>query len=233
MRTLPTLPSLEQSTVRRLVAVMLSTWLLSTSGCIIPAAIGGMAESFQRTGTTDVDAEYRGLEGHSFAVVVNADRSVQANEPGLLNRMTSRITDRVAKQYVGTVGTAFIPADRLLTVLYNNPQWPAMPPSELGAMLGVDRLVWIDIIEYRLNEPGNQYVWDGVAAGNVAVYDINSMLADEPVFERSVQVAFPDSQGFLRQQISPAAVTSELSNRFVTRTSWLFYDHEEPNVITY
>ncbi|MFG0306815.1 MAG: hypothetical protein ACF8Q5_11440 [Phycisphaerales bacterium JB040] len=207
--------------------------LLVAPGCIIPAMIGGMAESYQRTGTTKVMAEYEDLAGHSFAVVVNADRSIQADEPGLLSRLTTRITDRVARNLLGTPGTAYVPSDRLLNVLYNNPQWPALPPSELGEMLGVERLVWIDLVEYRLTESGNEYIWDGVAAGSVAVYDITSALPDDPIFLRNVQVTFPDSSGFVRNEIPEAAVTSELSNRFVTRTAWLFYEHEEPNTITY
>lgn len=218
---------------RGLIATCACAVLFGLPGCIIPAMIGGMAESYRRTGTTKVMAEYNDLQGHSFAVVVNADRAIQADEPGLLNRLTVRITDRVARNLVGIPGTAYVPSDRLLNVLYNNPQWPALPPSELGEMLGVERLVWIDLVEYRLTEAGNEYIWDGVAAGSVAVYDITSAIPDDPIFERNVQVTFPDSPGFVRNEIPEGAVTSELSNRFVTRASWLFYDHEEPNTIAY
>lgn len=205
----------------------------SLGGCIVGAAIGGMAESYQRSGTSNFQAEYADLAGHSFAVVVHADRGIQGDEPGLVTRLTSRVNDRIARNLMGTPGTAFIPSDRLLSVLYNNPQWPALPPSELGKMLGVERLVWIDLAEYRLNEPGNQYVWEGVAAGSVSVFDVNAPLADDPVFDRTLQVGFPDSSGFMRTEIPEAAVTSELSKRFVNRAAWLFYEHEEPNSIAY
>ncbi|MFT5422427.1 MAG: hypothetical protein ACI89L_000184 [Phycisphaerales bacterium] len=206
---------------------------VNLGGCIVGSMIGGMAESYQRSGTTKFQADYPDLAGHSYAVVVHADRAIQGAEPGLVSRLTSRINDRIARNLMGTPGTAFIPSDRLLSVLYNNPQWPALPPSELGKMLGVERLVWIDLAEYRLNEPGNQYLWEGVAAGAVSVYDVNAPLADDPVFDRMIQVGFPDSSGFMRTEIAEAAVTSELSKRFVNRAAWLFYEHEEPNSIAY
>jgi len=206
---------------------------IGLGGCIVGSVIGGMAESYQRTGTTKFQADYPDLAGHSYAVVVHADRAIQGNEPGLVGRLTSRINDRIARNLMGTPGTAFIPSDRLLSVLYNNPQWPALPPSELGKLLGVERLVWIDVAEYRLNEPGNQYIWEGVAAGRVSVYDVTAPLADDPVFDRTVQVTFPDSSGLMRTEIAEAAVTSELSKRFINRAGWLFYEHEEPNSIAY
>lgn len=219
---------------RRLMLVVFAIGAASNlGGCIIGAAIGGMAESYQRSGTSKFQAEYPDLAGHSFAVLVHADRGVQGAEPGLVTRLTSRVNDRIARNLMGIPGTAFIPSDRLLSVLYNNPQWPALPPSELGKMLGVDRLIWIDLAEYRLNEPGNQYVWEGVAVGSVSVYDVNAPLADDPVFDRTIQVGFPDSSGFMRTEIPEAAVTSELSKRFVNRAAWLFYEHEEPNSIAY
>ena len=37
----------------------------------------------------------------------------------------------------------------------------------------------------------------------------------------------------MRDDIPEAAVTAELSNRFINRAAWLFYEHEEANIIPY
>jgi hypothetical protein len=203
---------------------------LASAGCIVPAAIGGMAESYHRTGKTTFPAEYAGIGGKSFAVVATGSRMMEGEHPGLTARLIQRINDRL----IANASPSYaIPSADLLTVLYNTPQWPAMTRGEVAEMLGVERLVVVEIIEYTLHEPGNQYVWDGVASVLVSVYESDSGLPDDPVYEKAVRVTFPDSQGFMRTDLPESAVTSELSNRLINRVSWLFYEHEEPNAIPY
>ncbi|MEM7630258.1 MAG: hypothetical protein AAF356_12710 [Planctomycetota bacterium] len=215
----------------RLSALMIAgTALLCAPGCVFAAAVGGAAESFRRTGSSTIPAEYTEIAGRSFAVVVQADRLIQSEEPGIVRRLTRQINDRIALNAGASHG---IPSDALLAVLYNTPQWPAMPPGEVAAMLGVERLVWIELTEYRLHEPGNEYVYDGAAVGSVLVYAADSPLPDDPVFDRGIAVRFPDSSGFIATDLPAAAVTTELSSRFINRVAWLFYEHEESNVIPY
>lgn len=200
------------------------------SGCIVGAAIGGMAESYKRTGSTEIEAEYEGLTGKSFAVVVSAERVIEGNNPGISARINQRVNDRI----IQNAGAAFaIPSADLLTVLYNTPQWPAMTRGEVAEMLGVERLVVVELVEYRLNEPGNKYIWDGSASCVVSVYESDSPFPDDPVFEKAIRVSFPDTSGLMRTEIPEAAVNTELANRITNRVSWLFYTHEESNVIPY
>lgn len=204
--------------------------LLVTPGCIVGAAVGGMAESYHRTGTSTIEAEYTGIAGKSFAVVATGSRMMEGENPGLTARIIQRVNDRLI---VNAAPSYAIPSNDLLSVLYNTPQWPAMTRGEVAEMLGVERLIVIEIIEYSLNEPGNQYVWDGVASVLVTVYEADNGLPDDPVFEKAIRVTFPDSRGFLRSDIPETAVNTEISNRIVDRVAWLFYTHEEPNVIPY
>lgn len=199
-------------------------------GCIIGATIGGMAESYHRTGSTEIEAEYTGIGGHSFTVVVTSDRLIEANNPGITARMTQRINDRL----IQNAGPSFaIPSADLLSVLYNMPQWPALPRGEVAEILGVERLIVVEVVEYSLNEPGNKYIWNGSAACVVTVYESDSGFPDAPVYEKALRVTFPDTSGLMRTDIPETAVNTELSNRLINRISWLFYTHEEPNIIPY
>lgn len=200
------------------------------SGCIIGAAIGGMAESYHRTGSSEIEAEYTGIEGHSFTVVVSTDRLIEGNNPGISARINQRVNDRLIQNAKPTFA---IPSTDLLRVLYDTPQWPAMPRGEVANMLGVERLVVVEITEYRLNEPGNKYVWDGSASCLVSVHEADSPFPDDPVFEKAITVSFPDMSGLMSTEIPQAAVNTELANRITNRISWLFYTHEESNVIPY
>ncbi len=212
-----------------IIATALLT-LFSIPGCIIPAMIGGMAESHHRTGSTTYPAEYERIAGHSFAVVCSASRVIEAEHPGITARITQRVNDRLIQNANPSYA---IPSTDLLTVLYNTPQWPAMTREDIANLLGVERLVVIEIVDYKLHEPGNQYVWDGAIAGVVSVYESDSALPNDPIYEKALSITFPDSTGFMRNDIPEAAVTAELSNRFINRAAWLFYEHEEPNIIAY
>ncbi len=212
------------------VAIPSGIVLTQLHGCIIGAAIGGMAESAHRTGSHTVEAEYEGIQGHSFAVVVSANRTVEANNPGVTARLTQRVNDRLIQNADPSYAT---PSNDLLTVLYNTPQWPALPKGEVAEMLGVERLVHFELTEYVLHEPGNKYVWDGTASGIVTVYESDSGFPDDPIFEKGITIKFPDSRGFMRTEIPEAAVTTEISNRLTNRIAWLFYTHDESNVIPY
>jgi len=189
-----------------------------------------MAESYRRTGSTTYPAEYARIEGKSFAVVCSASRVIEAEHPGITARINQRVNDRLIQNAAPSYA---IPSGDLLTVLYNTPQWPAMTREDVANLLGVERLIVIEIVDYRLNEPGNQYVWDGAIAGIVSVYESDSALPNDPIYEQSLSIRFPDSSGFMKSDIPEAAVTAELSNRFINRAAWLFYEHDEPNIIPY
>jgi len=66
------------------------------TGCQIGAIAGGMIESYKRDSTHEVKAEYTGLGGKDFAVVVSADRMIQAEQPDLVQYLTGKITERLA-----------------------------------------------------------------------------------------------------------------------------------------
>ncbi|MEM7623316.1 MAG: hypothetical protein AAF235_08940 [Planctomycetota bacterium] len=199
-------------------------------GCALGVLVGGMAESASLLGESFVPGEYLGLDGKSFAVVVSSDRAVQADNPGINERLTARLNGDLAQN---TLATGHIPTQTLLGVQYNNPQWQALARGDLGERLGVQRLVVVELNEYRLTEPGNRYLWDGLASAIVEVYEIDGGFPDEPVYEKSITVRFPDSTGVLRETLQEDFVTSVLSQRLSDRVAWLFYDHDEPNSIEY
>ncbi len=203
------------------------------SGCMVAPLIGGMAESAHRAGSTNVPAQYRGLQGKSFAVVVIADRSVQADFPGIVPTLMERITARLADPANGVGATHYVPASQALPFLNSDPTWTAWEPSRLMAELGVDRLIRVELIEYRVREPGNPYQWNGLGWGALTVYEADSNNPDFEVFRREIRVQFPDSEGQGVHGVSGTLVASALVKRFVDRATWLFYDHKEPNVITY
>lgn len=194
-------------------------------GCWVGTMAGMMAESYKRTSDRPVEAEYRGLEGKTFAVVIAADRVIQADSPSLVPQLTNVISERLRAE-AGASG--YVPGPIVLQLQYQNPRWEAMTYSELAQEFGVDRLIYIDLYEFRLFERGNSYLWDGQMAGVVGMVEADGSFPDEFAFSREVSVAFPDKKGYGPEDFTDQQVASVLLSRFVDRATWLFYDHREP-----
>ncbi|MFT3685519.1 MAG: hypothetical protein QM783_11420 [Phycisphaerales bacterium] len=214
-----------------LVLVAATLCALACGGCnIIGGAISFWAYHEQREGSHTVDAEYRGLPDKSFAVLVTAPAVLQSERPGLTAKLAMGVSDNLAQN---SGATGFVPGARIIQYQYNRPNWVARPMGEVAKELGVDRIIFIDISEYRLRDPGNQYVWDGVTSATIAVYETDSAIPDDVVYQKIVQVKFPDNPGFSPTDIPEAAVNSELTRRLSERTAWLFYTHDEKNILKY
>lgn len=199
---------------------------LTGSGCVIGAFIGGMAESYRRSSTYAVAAEYDGLQGKSYAVAVYGDRVLQGSQPTLLPRLTNRISLRLADSSL-TGASGFVPAQAVLELQFANPDWAGWSYERLAEEFGVDRLIVVEIYEYRLNEPGNAYLWDGLIAAKVGVVEADGPIPNEFSFSKDIQVRFPNETGMGPSDFTRQQVQAGVEQRFVDRVTWLFYEHQE------
>ncbi|MBX3381465.1 MAG: hypothetical protein KF805_15325 [Phycisphaeraceae bacterium] len=203
--------------------------VFAQSGCAIPALIGGMTESYRKSSTKTVKPETDVLDGKSFAVLVTADRSIEETAPGISATLVARITQMLADPNNDAGTTGVVPPAMVIQYMYDHPGWRAKSMEDLAKDLGnVQRLVFVEVSEFQTKEPGNRYLYDGVAAGSIAVVEADSKLADFYSFERSILVKYPDQQGFRTEEIPEAAVRTELMRRFVDRATWPFITHQEP-----
>jgi len=202
--------------------------LVGIPGCEL---FGVIAANEERYGSHVVPAAYPGLQGKSYAIVVQADRDMLAENPNLMEHLLANLNNRLAET---SGASGHVPTHDLVLYLMNNTRWPAMSNADLAAALGnVDRLVVLDLSDYRLTEPQNVYTWDGVAQGRVLVFESDGEGGGQTVFEKDLRVSYPDEVGITPAEQTREVVTSVLAQRLIDRVSWLFYEHEEPNTMTY
>ncbi|MEY4117431.1 MAG: hypothetical protein RLZZ116_759 [Planctomycetota bacterium] len=196
---------------------------LALGGCIA-GAVGAIGQQIERGKKLDVPAAYDGLEGKTCAVIVNADYATLVEHPAVVKNITANVSARIA-QYVKDA--TVLPPATVLSWQYRTPQWRAMPYGDIAKELGVERLVFIDLYEYRLNPTGNSYLWDGVAGGHIGVVEADSLAPDEFVFTSNVVSKFPDKEGVGRESARREDIELGLLTLFIQRSSWLFYRHIE------
>jgi hypothetical protein len=198
--------------------------LLFLGGCEFLGFMAGTLDN-KKVGSRSVEAEYTGLAGKRVAVLVSADDMALYRFP----RSTYRVTHKVTQDLAENLPEArFSLPQQLTDFTQRDPYWVARRPASLMRDLGVDRLIIIDLNEYRTNEPGNEHVWQGVIDGYVSVYEADTEDPDNRVYEKQVRSEFPDASKVGEISGSDESVEAGMLQRFGRDVAWLFYDHKEP-----
>lgn len=208
-----------------LAACLLGMAAVGLGGCGVVKLAGAMAQNYEYQKLIEVHPEYTGLENRTAAILVDADYSILFEHPRLMEVVADHISARLAKEIDGI---RVLNPQLVRTWQYQTPQWNAMPFSEVADDLGVERLVHIDLYEFRLNPPGNQWLWEGVAAATVGVAERDGYDPDQYAETFNVVAEFPDVRGVTRDGASQNAIETGLLSGFVKETTWLFYKHTEP-----
>lgn len=210
---------------RRLAAgLALTAIALTTGGCVIANGLGAIGNEIERNKKIEVLAEYEGLENHTVAVLVHADASILYEYPNVTLDASGNIALRIQQEVKGV--SVLAPAT-VIQWQYQTPAWTTLPYGQIADELGVDRVVVVDIYEFRLNPPGNQYVWEGAAAANIGIVERDSVDPDAFAATIDVRTNFPTQMGLTRDTLSGQAVLTGLLTRFVQKSAWVFYTHLE------
>lgn len=203
--------------------IMLAAACTVLCGCgILPWVAHGVAGG-KGPQTYDVKAQYRGLENKSVAVLVAANEMLLFEYPAAPLKVSRTISARIA----GNVpGVRLMPPGEVAEFQNENPYWSTVPYSELIKKLGVDRLVVIDLIEYRTHEPGNAYVWHGLIAGQIGVVEAEADDPDQFAFQTTVRAAYPEESTIGLLNSDDETVELGMLALFARDGAGLFYDHE-------
>jgi hypothetical protein len=104
----------------------------------------------------------------------------------------------------------------------------------MAEALGVERLVYVEIVEYRLNPPGNAWMWQGEALAEVGVIETDGFDPDTFVETFHVQSRYPlEDLGITRESATRGQIETGLLGSFIRDTAWLFHLHTKPKYPKY
>ena len=210
---------------KHIIHFLIFLTVAALSGCGIPQLIGGIAQNVEYQKQIEVLAQYDDLKNKSVAVVVGTDLSVQFEHRDLISNITTGITQRLMQE---VEGIRLVHPRLILAWQYKTPHWAAMPYGDITKQLGVDRVIYVDIYEYRLHPPGNQWQWEGLCAANVGVLEKEGLDPDDFVYSFSINAEFPKIKELTKFEIEERTMKTGLLSQFVKETAWVFTDHLEP-----
>jgi hypothetical protein len=187
----------------RLRALVAAASLASLAGCGVFGVASKVGEAIEVEKKVEVLAKYRGLENKTVAVLVNAERGVLYEYPTVVPNVAGNVAAGIRAS------------------------WNTLPLGHIAEELGVDRVVIVDIFEFRLHPPGNRWIWDGMAGATIGIVERDSIDPDAFAEEYSVSVKFPDVKELSRESAAEEGIQTGLVAKFTQTVNKLFYDHLE------
>lgn len=211
------------TTWARLAVVLVA--VASATGCNL---IGFAAHVIagDHPGKTKVSAAYRGLANHTAAVLVSTDDYTFFEHPGA----TAAVCREVSAQLVAQIpGVQVIDPVQIQQFHQENPYWNTLPHGDLIKRLGVDRLIYIDVVQFATREPGNAYLWQGVMTANLGVAEAESPNANDFAFATAIQARYPETGSVGVLNADHDTIQLGLLRVFSGQVMNLFRDHEVVN----
>jgi hypothetical protein len=219
------------SMLPRLVGCLLLASLPALQGCVVAGLVSAMGQSAEYQKLIEVPAQYSGLDNKTIAVIVDADLSMRYEYPGLVDAVLSGVSARIHRDVPGAQVTSPL---AVVSWQSGTSQWQALPYGEMAERLNVDRLVHVEVLEYRLNPPGNSWMWQGEALADVGIIERDGFDPDTFVEVLTAQARYPlEDSGMTRDTASQAQVSSGLMGSFIREIAWLFHTHTRPKYPKY
>jgi hypothetical protein len=173
----------------------------------------------------DVEGQYDGLANRSVAIVVSMSDYAQFNHPTAKQAIAEEMARRIQANVPGVTLTS--PAE-IAAWQQDNPYWATRPPSMLIDQLKVERLVLVEIGEYRTHEPGDKHILRGVISASINIVEAE---ADDPdnfgaSFTKNTMYPEPGESKIGRVGDDEAVIESRTQIRFCETAAGLFYDHQ-------
>jgi hypothetical protein len=173
-----------------------------------------------------VDAEYRGLDQHTIAVVVAADEVTLGRYPdapfAVGRAIASRISDDVP-------GARVVDPLQIARFQRENPYWNTLLPNTLIQKLGVERMVLVDLLEYQTTEPGDRHVWQGRIHASVSVLESDAVRTrgdpDQPAYATQVLGLYPEETTIGVLEADQRTIELGALSNFARNVVRLFTDH--------
>lgn len=175
--------------------------------------------------TYEIEAKYTGLEGKSVAVLVSMPDYASRRYPDARSIITGEVSKRIM---VGVEGVEMTSATEVLRWQDENQYWATRAPSQMLEDFDVQRLVLVEIGEYRTHEPGDPHILRGVITATVNVAEAEAEDPDNFAASFNKVVMFP-TQGeskIGRVGVSEAQIELQTQIFFCEETAGFFFDHE-------
>ncbi len=203
--------------VIKLAAVLgLAAGMLTLPGCMAAAAEGRMKGEA-------VAAQYDGLHHHSVAIVVYADDAT------LWEYASARedVAAFVAQELRTNMPTIRLMNNREVSNWQQETlHWEALSVKDMGKHFSVDRVIYLELLEYSAHEPGSTDLLRGRIRATAKVYETDTP-GDAPTWHGDIEAFFPEDSPADISRTNELTVRKHALESFSKKLVDYFYDHHD------
>jgi hypothetical protein len=210
---------------------LLLAFCVLNGGCAAVDLASGMAQNAEYQKKLLVPAAYDRLAGKQVAILVNTNMTMMYEHPYLAERIALGVGYALQDHADDLIpGVKVIDPQHTLRWQYSTPGWPMLSYADTAKTLEAERVILIDVYEYRLHPPGNRYQWEGTCGARIRIIEAapDALDPETPRAEYDVIAKYPSNLMLPADSANAQAIEAGLMLAFIQKTSWLFYEHEEP-----
>jgi len=170
-----------------------------------------------------VKAEYTQLKGKRVAIVIAGLPAIDFEDP--YARMDLALASaELIRQEVKEV--QFVEQEKIERFQQENLDWISMPMREIGSKFGVDRILYIELMQFTTVEPESINLVRGRVWSQVSIYEIDSPQPNVPVYETEIQVVYPEQGPLPMSDTARIGARQQIIVLYAHELSRKFYDHK-------
>jgi hypothetical protein len=170
-----------------------------------------------------VDAQYKGLADKSVAIVIYADQATTNEFPAAREEMSAFLSTKL-RESLST--TKLLDYHEVMNWQDETINWFGLTEKQIGKHFGVDRVLYIEVLDYSVNQKGGAGDLQGHLRANCKVYETDTA-GNDPAWSSVIDVSFPEDHPVDPTQVPPDAVRARTLDKFSEQLVNCLYDHHE------
>ncbi len=170
-----------------------------------------------------VKAEYEGLTGQSTALMLISRPGIDFEFPLAKIELALAANSLLAAKIEGCT---LVDQQKVDDIQQTNLDWMSMPFSQLGDKLQANRIVYVDLIQFTMNETDGSGLLRGRLVAAVSVYEIDGKSPDGPVYETEIAVTLPKYGPTFMNNGTLEKFYRMVIDKFALELARKFYDHK-------
>ncbi|MBN2063305.1 MAG: hypothetical protein JW745_00770 [Sedimentisphaerales bacterium] len=192
-----------------LISVKITVWLLllsllATGGC---NGMGYVSYVLFGSGQKEIKAKYAGLQDKKVMILLNTPSGMeysypQSRESIIIACMT------ILKEKVQ--GITFSDHEMIENYIARELDWISVPTDVLARKFGAERVIYVDMFEFTLQDSDSVGIYQGQVNAEVKVYETDSENRTKPIFNSYIDLKYPENH--------PVAATPDARYRILSGT---------------
>ena len=169
----------------------------------------------------EVDAKFEELAESRVMVLTYAKLSALLKNPSLQMEVMQGVTKNLRKQ-LGKK-TEVVEPTEVAAWLDENPDWQGIPLDQIGQQFDANFLVYVELEQFSIREPGSTILYRGRARSNVMV--VETARGAKPVFRSQVDMVYPRDKVVSATEISHDRFKQQILAVYNDRVARLFHSY--------